>query len=99
VDYLPPFAKVLEQFALGAEFARPALVGTNRTLLNQFDDADMLSRMNEQTQAAAATFKSAMQTFSSEVSSRTFDENGLCQGMPFVWQALDPNVAPFSLTI
>jgi arachidonate 15-lipoxygenase (second type) / 8-lipoxygenase (S-type) len=63
-----------------------------------FDDKNLLNRMNPKTRAAAATFKQKMQAFSDEVSSRTFDADGLSQGMPFVWQALDPNVAPYSIT-
>lgn len=80
-------------------FARPLLVDTDRTLLHMFDDADMLALMNKATNTAAATFQSTMAAFSETVSARTFDSNGLSQGMPFVWQALDPNVAPFSVTI
>ena len=98
-SFLPPFDQVLKQFALGAEFARPALIGTNRTLMNMFNDQVMLARMNPQTQSAAAIFKSTMQALGSEVSARKFDSQGLCQGMPFVWQALVPNVAPFPVFI
>lgn len=95
VAYLPPFDKVLEQFTVGALFARPKFVGTNKTLLHMFDDSTFLSMTNSQTQSAAATFMASMQSFSSEVSSRGFDSEGLSQGMPFVWTALDPNVIPF----
>ena len=78
VDFLPPLAKVEEQFSVAAIFVRPFFVGTNRTLMHMFDDLSMLSRMNNAT--------------------RTFDQSGLSQGMPFVWQALDPNVATYSIT-
>lgn len=98
VDFLPPLAKIEEQFSVAGIFVRPFFVNTDRTLMHMFDDQDMLSRMNGQTQAAASTFLNSMQAFSSQVSARTFDANGLCQGMPFVWQALDPNVAPYSIT-
>ncbi|KAK3681194.1 hypothetical protein LTR37_020943 [Vermiconidia calcicola] len=97
-QYLPPFDKVLTQMSTGALFARPKLVGTDRTLIHQFDDEAMLSRMNAETRAAAAKFKRQMKAFSSKVSSRGFDAGGLSEGMPFVWQASDPNVAPYSIT-
>lgn len=45
-DYLPKLEKVLAQFTLAAVFARPAIAGTEKTLLHMFDDADMLNRMN-----------------------------------------------------
>lgn len=98
VDFLPPLPQVEAQFGFAALFARPFLVGTNRTLAHMFDDPSMLGRMNRATQEAAATFHRAMQSFSRQVAARTFDQNGLSQGMPFVWQALDPNVAPYSIT-
>jgi arachidonate 15-lipoxygenase (second type) / 8-lipoxygenase (S-type) len=98
VEYLPPLPKIVEQLSFAALFARPLFVGTNRTLLNMFDDQIMLSRMNDKIRTAAANFKTGMQSFSSKVSARTFDASGLSQGMPFVWKALDPNVAPFSVT-
>lgn len=83
---------------VGGIFARPKLANTNRTLLHMFDDSDLLGRMNDETTAAAAKFKADMQSFSSQVGSRTFDAEGLSQGMPFVWKALDPNVALYSIT-
>ncbi|OQV10640.1 hypothetical protein CLAIMM_14607 [Cladophialophora immunda] len=98
VDFLPPLIKVQEQFSFAALFTRPFFVNTSRALTHMFDDPLMLSRMNNATEVAAAAFYRSMQAFSREVAARTFDPNGLSQGMPFVWQALDPNVAPFSIT-
>lgn len=99
VSYMPSFAKCTQQLVINGVFARPLLVDTNRTLVHMFDDAEMLALMNEETNTAAATFQSTMEAFSDIVSARTFDSDGLSQGMPFLWQALDPNVAPFSVTI
>jgi arachidonate 15-lipoxygenase (second type) / 8-lipoxygenase (S-type) len=96
--FLPPLDKVETQLSFAALFARPFFVNTNRTLLHMFDDPAMLSRTNSATRAAAATFQSSMTAFSNQVASRHFDQNGLSQGMPFLWQALDPNVAPYSIT-
>jgi arachidonate 15-lipoxygenase (second type)/8-lipoxygenase (S-type) len=97
VDFLPPFVNVLEQFTVGALFARPLLVGTNRTIIHMFDDQTMLGRMNAATTSANTVFLNAMKQFSGQVSSRGFGSDGLSQGMPFVWKALDPNVAPYSV--
>ena len=98
VEFLPPLDKVEVQLSVAALFVRPFFVGTNRTLMHMFDDADMLSRMNGATETAAAAFYNSMQSFSQQVAARRFDQNGLSQGMPFVWQALDPNVAPYSVS-
>ncbi|KAJ0108602.1 manganese lipoxygenase [Diaporthe amygdali] len=99
VAFLPSFEQVVTQLSFAGLFARPLLVNTNRSLTHMFDDADMLAKMNPQTTAAAATFKSAMEAFSDRVSARGFDAQGLSQGMPFVWQGLDPRVVPYSVTI
>lgn len=99
VSYLPGFEKSARQQYMSGIFARPLLVNTNRTLSHMFDDADLLARLNADLATAAATFQSTMEAFSETVSARQFDSDGLSQGMPFVWQALDPNVAPFSVTI
>ncbi|RMY43021.1 hypothetical protein D0865_11552 [Hortaea werneckii] len=97
-DYLPPLDKAILQNTIGGLFARPDLVNTDRTITNMFADDNMLARMNEQTRQAASEFRSAMQAQSAKVSGRTFDADGLSQGMPFIWRALDPERAPYSLT-
>ncbi|KAI1157130.1 lipoxygenase [Nemania diffusa] len=74
---------------------RPMWRDTNETLSHLFDNDDLLARTNAKTQTAAAKFKATMMDFSIEVRARTFDENGLNRGMPFIWDALDPNYAPY----
>ncbi|KAH8651205.1 arachidonate 8-lipoxygenase [Xylariales sp. PMI_506] len=76
----------------------PSKISSRDTLIKVLSHINMLTRMNSQTKAANVAFKISMQSFSAQVSSRSFDANGLSQGMPFVWQALDPNVAPYSVT-
>lgn len=99
IDFLPPFEQSVAQIEIGGGFSRPQFVGTGRSLINMFNNDTLLALLNDETNTAAATFMSTMQAFSDEVSSRTFDADGLSQGMPFVWQALDPNVAPYSAAI
>lgn len=48
---------------------------------------------------AAQKFKNQMMALSAVIEARTFDEEGLSDGMPFVWQALDPKRIPFFLNI
>lgn len=97
--FLPPFEQVVTQLSFAGLFARPLLENTNRSLVHMFDDADMLAKMNPQTAAASEAFRAAMEAFSDRVAARGFDGEGLSQGMPFVWQALDPRVAPYSITV
>lgn len=98
-SFLPPLAQSIKQLSLGSVFSRPFFVGTPRSLIHMFDDPVLLARLNPATQQAAATFMQTMQEFSAVVSTRSFDADGLAQGMPFLWQALDPNVAPYSITV
>ncbi|KAI1734265.1 lipoxygenase [Xylaria scruposa] len=74
---------------------RPMWRDTNETLSHLFDDDTLLAKTNNATRTAAAKFKATMMDFSTEVRARTFDENGLNLGMPFIFDALDPNYAPY----
>ncbi|KAI1279171.1 lipoxygenase [Xylaria sp. FL0933] len=74
---------------------RPMWRDTNETLSHLFDDEMLLAKTNPATRAAAVKFKDTMMNFSTEVRARTFDEDGLNRGMPFIWDALDPNYAPY----
>lgn len=98
-SYLPPVDKALGFIRIAAQFSRPLLVSTDRTLVHLFDDAVLLNRTNDVTRAANQKFMKDMQARSKVVGGRTFDKSGLSQGMPFVWKALDPGVIPWSLTI
>ncbi|KAI1190680.1 hypothetical protein F5B17DRAFT_51149 [Nemania serpens] len=53
----------------------------------------LLARTNAKTRTAAAEFKGSMTAFSAEVRARASNENGLNGGMPFIWDALDPDYA------
>ena len=99
LEYMPGFNQSLQQIAVFAAFSRGSWKDSNYTLAYMFDDADMLGRMNQQTAAAADTFKSDMSIFSDTVRARTWDSNGLIQGMPIRWQTLDTKLAPRFLTI
>lgn len=97
-SFLPPLSKCIDQFKTNALFGRPEFADTKRSLMHMFEDPIMLSRMNQQTKTAAMQFRTEMQAFSNEVSARTFDEEGLSQGTPFVWRGLDPGVVPWGIT-
>ncbi|KAM7202640.1 Lipoxygenase [Naviculisporaceae sp. PSN 640] len=94
VDYLPPLDKAFEQIVVGSLFARPHFKGTNKTIIHMFD-GDFLKRTNPATRQANSLFMAKMKGFSAKVQARKFDAEGLSQGMPFIWRALDPDVAPY----
>ncbi|KAF3907200.1 Lipoxygenase-4 [Orbilia brochopaga] len=97
--FLPPASQCVQMILNQANFARPLLAGSSRTIVHMFDDAATLGRLNKPTKDANDKFMAAMRAQSTVVKARTFGADGLSQGMPFVWQALDPDVAPWSLTI
>jgi arachidonate 15-lipoxygenase (second type)/8-lipoxygenase (S-type) len=99
IPFLPNITQSIGQIGLTALFARPEYVNSNRSLTQMFNDGIMLARMNKKTAEAARLFQAEMKKFSKLVSSRTFDAQGLCQGMPFIWKALDPERSPYYLTI
>lgn len=99
VPWLPPLNQSLRWISVSANFARPLLAGTNRSIVHMFDDDVMLGRMNEDTRRANDRFMETMRARSRVVKSRGFGKDGLSQGMPFVWNALDPDIAPWSSTI
>ncbi|KAL5399949.1 hypothetical protein PMIN06_005389 [Paraphaeosphaeria minitans] len=98
-QYLPPLQAALAQFQVDGLFARPLIANSTRSLSYMFDSPTFLNGSNRETRTAATNFKEAMFAFSRRIQGRTFDKDGLSQGAPFIWRALDPTEAPFSLTI
>lgn len=99
LPYLTSFEFALAGMSLLSDFNRPSFPEMELTVEFFFDNATLLGRLNEQSVAAAATFKKAMVAQAEVVGSRTFDENGLAQGMPFIYTQLNPGTLPFFLTV
>lgn len=99
MPYLPPANASIQQLVLLGLFARPALVNSNVSLSQMFNDAPMLGKMNTKVADASATFEKEMLAQSKAIAARSFDKDGLSQGMPFIWRSLDPQRAPYYLTI
>ena len=98
--YLTPAAEAVKHVALLARFNRPQLEERKQTLLYMFSSDRFLSRCcADELRRAASVFFEEMRAFSREVQTRSFDARGLSQGMPFVWQALDPSRIPYFLSV
>jgi hypothetical protein len=95
VPFLPDAKQAVHYIGFIASFNRPFYETSERNLQNAFSAGDMLQRLNQATKDAADAFLSSMESLSSEVRSRTFDENGLSMGMPFIYRTLDPGYIPF----
>jgi hypothetical protein len=98
VSRLPPLGEALGAIDLYAKFCRSELVDSDRTLVHMFDSEELLERSNPTVREANEAFKKAMYARSEVVKHRTFGPDGLSQGMPFVWNALDPDVITWSVT-
>ncbi|KAF4815990.1 Manganese lipoxygenase [Colletotrichum siamense] len=99
LPWLPNEQKSVEQISLLARFNRPKIVENNETLLHMFNVETLLSGTGEAVKAANEQFMKAMGTISKEISTRKFDDQGLSQGMPFIWTGMDPGVIPFYLSV
>ena len=99
MPYLPDEQASVKQIALLARFNRPQLVDTRETLVHMFDHEALLLREPERLTAANERFMGEMQEVSEVINEKMFDEAGLCQGMPFVWKAMDPAQIPFFLSV
>ncbi|KAI0404751.1 lipoxygenase [Xylaria palmicola] len=93
--FMPTPEGAVWQVSTYAAANRAAWRNTKETISYMFDDDAMLGRMNGPTRAAAGAFKDAMNAFSTVVRARKFDKDGLNRGMPFIWNVLDPNWAPY----
>lgn len=99
IPYLPGASAAIGQISVTALFARPTFINSEKALSQMFNGTSMLPRMNEKVTQASVDFTNEMLAQSEVVSSRVFDAEGLSQGMPFIWKALDPQRAPYYLTI
>ena len=99
MSYLPPIDEAVKHIALLARFTRPQVEPRNETLLYMFSSDRFLSKCSAGIKMAASLFESEMRAFSNLVRQRNFDSEGLSQGMPFVWQALDPQRIPYFLSV
>ncbi|KAI9046752.1 hypothetical protein LZ554_009490 [Drepanopeziza brunnea f. sp. 'monogermtubi'] len=95
---LPPAAAIF-QLNLLAVFNRPQYESQNKTLVWQFSDDTFLSNFPRTISEAAQTFKETMEEISRGIRAKTFDSEGLSQGMPFVYRTLDPGSIPFFLAV
>lgn len=99
LPFLPPPRDALFHVVIFAAFNRAHFEQTNRTLAYMFSDESVLGRLNAQTRAAAGSFFAKMKNLSDTIRSRNFGADGLSQGMPFVWKALDPGTVPFFFAV
>ena len=99
LPFLPNFNASLSQVTVLLNFIRPQFANSQRNLENIFDGSGFLAGASAAVRDAAERLQQGLLSISDEIQARTFDENGLAQGMPFVWRNLDPRKIPFFLSV
>ena len=99
MPYLHNETEALKQASLLVRFNRPLLEQRQGNLVNMFSGIEFMSRTSLAVQNAAGVFMRRMLEISDEIRGRTFDADGLSQGMPFIWRSLDPRKIPYYLAV
>ncbi len=91
----------MAQVTLQLRFQRPQLPAEHGELVDMFSQGAFGngSSLPWQVVVAAERFRSDMQGIGERIDGKKFDENGLSQGMPFVWKLLDPRKIPYFLSV
>lgn len=99
MPYLPNLNQSIAQIGIENTFSRPNLMYQNGTMVNMFSDPAFLKSTTDEIRIAASQFLLEMAQIGAAMDSKTFDDQGLSQGMPFIWRDVNPLKMPFFLAI
>ena len=99
LPYLPNDNAALGQATLFCGFVRPNLFNADGNLESVFERSAFLSGATDAVKGYVTRLQSRLKAISKNIQSRSFDKDGLAQGMPFIWRNLDPAKVPFFLAI
>ena len=103
IDSLMPYlhneTEALKQASLLVRFNRPLVEEQKANLVNMWSGADFLAHTCSAVISAAEDFQNTMLDVSDGIRARAFNDEGLAQGMPFVWRSLDPRRIPYYLSV
>ena len=103
IDSLMPYlhneTEALKQASLLVRFNRPLVEEQKGNLVSMFSGDQFLALTCSSVVDAAQKFEAAMLKISDDIRAQTFDEDGLAQGMPFIWRSLDPRRIPYYLSV
>ena len=99
LDYLHNETEAIKQASLLVRFNRPQIEEQGGELASMWSGTDFLAAVNSPVERAAKAFKDEMWKISDGIRGKIFDEDGLCQGMPYIWRSLDPRRIPYYLSV
>ena len=99
MTYLHNDTEALKQASLLVRFNRPLLSEQKGDLVHMWAGDDFRKAVTEPVRRAADIFERMMKRISDDIMSKTFDEDGLCQGMPMIWKCIAPSKIPYYLSV
>jgi arachidonate 15-lipoxygenase (second type)/8-lipoxygenase (S-type) len=90
LPWLPNKTAAINEIAVFAKMNAPFASSQNKTFIHTLHDDVFLSRLNEESKVAEQVMWEEMEVISQMIRGKAFDENGLSEGMPFLWTLLDP---------
>ena len=99
LPWLPNVGASLNQTTLLHGFIRPQWFDSQKDLESMFEGSGFLAGANAAVKRATVKLAADLTSISEAIQARTFDRDGLVQGMPFVWRNLDPRKIPFFLSV
>ena len=99
LPFLPSLNASLSQVTLLLRFNRPQFFESQRDMENIFNGSEFLAGASAAAREAAFKLQNRLISVSNGIEAMSFDENGLSQGMPFIWRDLNPRKVPFFLSV
>ena len=99
MTYLHNDTEALKQASLLVRFNRPLLSEQKGDMIHMWAGEEFLSLVKVSVRQAARVFEETMRSISERIMAKTFDEDGLCQGMPVVWKCIAPSKIPYYLSV
>ncbi|KAF2680562.1 Lipoxygenase [Lentithecium fluviatile CBS 122367] len=99
MPFLPNPAQSLAYIVSLTTLNRPLYEEQNRTLAHAFGDQETLARMHEQTRKEAGAFMTRVKALSAKIRAKSFNKNGLSEGVPYIWRAVNPGTIPYFFAV
>ena len=99
--YLADLEHAMYQVTLQLRFQRPQLPAQGGELIDMFAQGAAFpgGKLPKEVVLASGKFREEMQAVGEKLDGKTWDQEGLCQGMPFIWRVVDPRKVPYFLSV